>query len=79
MVDPEKQGEFHLIILVCHFCRASLSVKNYELVTVFLETNYGICSRFPLKYIVLLNYGLRGVKKNRRNYCNNFRFITSYI
>lgn len=30
---------------------------------VFLETNYGIHSRSPLKFIVLLHYGLRGVKK----------------
>lgn len=31
-----------------------------------------------LKCITLLSYGLRGVKK-RRNFCNNFRFVTSYI
>lgn len=67
MVDPEKQGEFHLIILVCHFCRANFKDLKREKTTneqrIFLETNYGIHSQFPLKFIVLLNYGLRCVKK----------------
>lgn len=33
MVDPEKQGEFHLIILVCHFFRANFKDLKREKTT----------------------------------------------